>query len=117
MQANTNISETLSRKSNVEYDLTEAAKKRDESPQVTPYAAPQALSEVELKILRFCEIARSRSEIIDFTKMNQDYIRKEVIPKLIEKGFLDLTIPDKPRSPYQKYVLTGAVKKSLGELQ
>ncbi|MBW1677587.1 MAG: hypothetical protein JRJ79_13555 [Deltaproteobacteria bacterium] len=72
------------------------------TPQVTPYATPQALSEVELKILRFCEAIRSRSEIITFTKMNPDYIRKEVIPQLIEKGFLGLTIPDKPRSPYQK---------------
>ena len=87
------------------------------TPQVTPYATPQALSEVELKILRFCEAARSRSEIITFTKMNPDYIRKEILPKLIQKGFLGLTIPDKPRSPYQKYVLTEARKKSLGELQ
>jgi hypothetical protein len=45
--------------------------------------------------------------------MNLDYIRKELIPKLIKKGFLALTIPNKPRSPHQKYILTEAGKKHV----
>jgi ATP-dependent DNA helicase RecG len=71
------------------------------------------LSDVELRILRFCHEERSVSEIINFTGMNLDYIRKELIPKLIKKGFLALTIPDKPRSPHQKYILTEAAKKHV----
>ena len=74
--------------------------------EATPQATPQALSDVELRILRFCHEERSASEIINFTGMNPDYIRKELVHKLIEKGLLALTIPDKPRSPYQKYILT-----------
>ena len=76
-------------------------------------ATPQALSDVELRILRFSHEERSASEIINFTGMNLDYIRKELIPKLIKKGFLALTIPDKPRSPHQKYILTEVGKKHV----
>ena len=81
-----------------------------------PQATPQAMSETEMTILRFCEKARTRLEIIDFMQMNPDYIRKQVIPTLIEKGLLGLTIPNKPRSPYQKYILTEAGKKGLAKL-
>jgi len=81
--------------------------------EAAPQATPQALSDVELRILQFCHEERSASEIINFTGMNPDYIRKELIPKLIEKGFLALTIPDKPRSPHQKYILTEAGMKHV----
>jgi len=81
--------------------------------EATPQATPQALSNVELGILRFCHEERAASEIINFTGMNPDYIRKELIPKLIKKGFLALTIPDKPRSPNQKYILTEAGMKHI----
>jgi ATP-dependent DNA helicase RecG len=82
-------------------------------PQVTPQVTPQALSDVELRILGFCHEERSASEIINFTGMNPDYIRKDIIPKLIKKGFLVLTIPNKPRSPHQKYILTEAGMKHV----
>ena len=74
-------------------------------------AIPQALSDIELRILGFCHEERSALEIINFTGMNPDYIRKGLISKLIEKGLLALTIPDKPRSPHQKYILTEAGAK------
>jgi hypothetical protein len=83
------------------------------TPQVTPQATPQALSDVEWRILGFCHEERSASEIINFTGMNPDYIRKDIIPKLIKKGFLVLTIPNKPRSPHQKYILTEAGMKHV----
>ena len=35
--------------------------------------------------------------------MNRDYFRKEILNPLIEQGLLQLTIPDKPKSPKQKY--------------
>ena len=81
--------------------------------EVTPQGTPQALSDVELRILGFCHEERSALEIINFTGMNPDYIRKDIIPKLIEKDFLALTIPDKPRSPHQKYILTEAGMKHV----
>ena len=77
----------------------------------TPQATSQALSNVELRIVRFCHEEKSALEIINFIGMNPDYIRKDIIPKLIEKDFLALTIPDKPRSPHQKYILTETGKE------
>jgi len=61
---------------------------------LTPQTTPQALSDVELRILGFCHEERSALEIINFIGMN-----------------LALTIPDKPRSPHQKYILTEAGMK------
>ncbi len=86
---------------------------KEVAPQVTPQVTPQALSDVESRILGFCHEERSASEIINFTGMNPDYIRKDIIPKLIEKDFLVLTIPNKPRSPHQKYILTEAGMKHV----
>lgn len=99
----------------VTFSRPETTRTKGTSPQVTPQVTPYALSGAELQVLRFCKVYRSRLEITNFTGMNPDYIRKEIIPKLIEKGFLDLTIPGKPRSPNQKYVLTEAGRKRLEE--
>lgn len=91
----------------------EVTQKIPELPHATPHVTPHVLSETEMRMLRFCEKAKPRSAIIDFIQMNPDYIRKEVIPRLIDEEFLSLTIPHKPRSPYQKYVLTEAGRKCL----
>ena len=70
---------------------------------VTPQATMQ---DGRLKaILNFCEEPRSREEIQKYTGIkNRDYFRKEILNPLIEKGLLKLTIPDKPKSPKQKYM-------------
>ena len=60
--------------------------RKEVTPQAAPQVTPQALSDVELRILQFCNEEKSASEIINFTGMNPDYIRKDLIPKLIEKG-------------------------------
>ncbi len=56
------------------------------------------------KIIEFCELPRSREEIQKYLNLkNRDYLRKHILNPLIKKGVLRLTIPDKPRSPKQKY--------------
>jgi ATP-dependent DNA helicase RecG len=55
-------------------------------------------------ILDFCATPRTRDEIQDFIKIkNRDYFRKEILLPLLERDLLRATIPDKPRSPKQKY--------------
>jgi ATP-dependent DNA helicase RecG len=59
------------------------------------------------KILTFAIIPRSRKEIMDMLGIivhskNQD---RHITP-LLEKGLLAMTLPDKPKSPNQKYVTT-----------
>lgn len=54
-------------------------------------------------ILEFCATPRSRTELVDFVGKSRNYVVKLLAP-LIENGKLKLTIPDKPKSSYQKYI-------------
>lgn len=55
-------------------------------------------------ILSFCEIPRSRAEIIDFVGLSHYYTISKLIKPLLESGQLRMTIPDKPKSSKQKFV-------------
>lgn len=59
---------------------------------------------MEDSILDFCEIPRSRAELIEFTGKSRNYVVKQLIAPLVECGKLKLTMPDKPKSSNQKYV-------------
>ena len=60
---------------------------------------------VEENILKFCTIARSRAEIIEFCglKSRAQFATRYLMP-LIENNKLAMTIPDKPKSKKQKYL-------------
>lgn len=55
-------------------------------------------------IIDFCSTPRTRAEIVTFVGKSKNYVMSQIVNPLIEKGILKLTIPDKPKSPYQKYV-------------
>lgn len=55
-------------------------------------------------ILIFCDIPRTRAELIEFTGMSRYYTMSAIIQPLIDEGKLKLTIPEKPKSPKQKFV-------------
>lgn len=81
------------------------------TPQATPHVTPQVrpqveveLTAVEKKMLVFCKRPRTRDEIVKETGLSQDYVRKELLPRLIKAGKLLYTLPDMPRSPRQRYV-------------
>lgn len=89
------------------------------APQATPHVTPQAtphvgggLTEAEAKVLKFCKTPRTRAEIVKMTGLSLDYVRKELLPKLIRSGWLAYTLPDAPRSPKQRY-FTSRMKKSV----
>ncbi|KAF5425324.1 MAG: hypothetical protein C5S44_00415 [Candidatus Methanocomedens sp.] len=72
--------------------------------QATMHATDQATMQAE-KVLQFCIEPRSRNEIQSFLDLkNRDYFRKEILNPLIKEGKLALTIPDKPKSPKQRYI-------------
>jgi predicted HTH transcriptional regulator len=80
----------------------------DSTPQATPQASDQdsdqATDQAE-KILLFCKEPHNRDEIQSFLGLkDREYFRKEILKPLITAGKLELTIPDKPTSPNQKYV-------------
>lgn len=81
------------------------------APQATPHVTPQAtphaesgLTEVEAKVLRFCKKSKTRAEIVKMTGLSLDYVRKELLPKLIRSGRLAYTLPNALSSPRQKYI-------------
>jgi ATP-dependent DNA helicase RecG len=66
------------------------------------------------RILRFCRSPRSRKEIlqhIGLTNHPKNY-KAHIVP-LLEKGYLKLTIPDKPKSSKQKYVIASNGQRLL----
>lgn len=74
---------------------------------MTPQATPQVTTIDETRtsdILIFCRSPKSRKEIQDFLDMkDREYFRKKILNPLIKGGLLKLTMPDKPKSPKQKY--------------
>ena len=72
------------------------------TPQVTPQATPQ--DEREKKIIEFCQIPRSRKEISEYIGIKDRKYLKEILDRMIKRNLLQMTLPDKPTSPKQKYV-------------
>lgn len=67
---------------------------------VTPQVTPQAIE----NLLEFCIQPKTRAEMQGFLNLSdRKYFREFVLKPLIEQGRLQLTEPDKPTSPKQKY--------------
>lgn len=66
------------------------------------------------RILSYCAIPRSRSEIAEYMEVETaSYIVKKYLRPLLDMGKLRLTIPETPKSKYQKYI---AVSNELRRL-
>ncbi|SDZ33258.1 ATP-dependent DNA helicase RecG, partial [Proteiniborus ethanoligenes] len=71
--------------------------------QATEQATEQADEDI-IKLLEFCKIPRSRSEMQEFMNLShRENFRVNILNPLIKGGLLKLTVPDKPTSPKQKY--------------
>ena len=67
----------------------------------------KGLSVDHLKILKNCKNESSAIELMEIIKRtNKSKFKNTIINPLVENGFLELTKPDKPKSPTQKYRLT-----------
>lgn len=79
--------------------------------QVTTQATMQATTQAEVDsddgikaLLEFCSTPRTRNEMQEFMQLkNREYFRKKILNPLIKGNLLNLTMPDKPTSPNQKY--------------
>ena len=68
----------------------------------------KGLSWDHLKILKNCKNESSANELMEILKRtNKSKFKNTIINPLIENNFFELTNPDKPKSPTQKYRLTG----------
>ncbi len=61
----------------------------------------------QLKILNFCKQPRARAQIQRHLKLkHREHFRAEILEPLVEKELIEMTIPAKPKSPKQKYIIT-----------
>jgi len=67
----------------------------------------KGLSIDHLKIIKNCKNESSAVELMEIlNRSNKSKFKNTIINPLVENGFLELTNPDKPKSPAQKYRLT-----------
>ena len=62
--------------------------------------------DIETEILEFCKTPRSRNEIAEFFngRMTIAYVMERYVKPMIASSRLIMTIPEKPKSKYQKYL-------------
>ena len=67
----------------------------------------KGLSWDHLKILKNCKNESSAIELMEIlNRSNKSKFKNTIINPLVENAFFELTNPDKPKSPTQKYRLT-----------
>jgi ATP-dependent DNA helicase RecG len=72
--------------------------------QVTEQATEQATEQV---LLEFCKTPRTTNEMMKAIGLkHREHFRAKILQPLLEKGLLQMTIPDKPNSPKQRYITT-----------
>jgi len=78
-----------------------------ETLETTPQAIPQDTPQDDRlkKVLEFCSVPRSRKEIQAYVGMkDRKHFKEVVLDVLLADGYLEMTLPEKPQSPKQKYV-------------
>jgi ATP-dependent DNA helicase RecG len=71
-------------------------------------AEAQELSELDYKVISYCQQPKKRKEILedclDLTNQTKNFITN--IEPLLKKGLIAFTLKDRPTSKLQKYVIT-----------
>ena len=82
-----------------------------------PAGTKQALSRHQVEILHNCMSKKAISELMPLTgRSDRTKFRNQVLKPLLEAGWLEMTVPDKPRSSKQKYRLTMEGRALLAKL-
>lgn len=72
--------------------------------EVAPSEAPTVQYEDEKGLVEFCRVARTRAEIVEYLAIpSGQYALRRYLDPLVQAKVILMTIPDKPRSPNQKY--------------
>ena len=79
--------------------------------QVTPQVTPQVIA-----VLEAAQTARTRRELQRAVGLrDREHFRKTYLEPLLAAGWLEMTIPDKPRSSKQRYRTTDLGRKVLAQ--
>ncbi len=97
--SNTNINIGLDNSFNINYDACL-------DTNLDTYSdSTQELSERQKEVLAYCMIPRSSRDILEHIGLaNHTKNRDKFIINLVDKGLLNRTVPESPKSPLQKYV-------------
>jgi len=88
----------------IEFMLSAILETLETTPQVTPQDTPQ--DERLQKVLDYCIIPRSRKEIQNHLGMkDRKHFKEVILDVLLKDGRLEMTLPDKPQSPKQRYLV------------
>ena len=78
--------------------------RKAELPAVNYGPVIKQISVFDDKILAFCRVPRTRQEIAEMLGIRSvPYAIKAYVMPLVEEGLLTLSIPEKPKSPKQRY--------------
>ncbi|MCQ2742593.1 MAG: putative DNA binding domain-containing protein [Bacilli bacterium] len=67
------------------------------------YYALNKENDLKTAVELYCSTPRSREEITSFVGKSRFYTMSEIVQPLLEEGRLEMTMPDKPKSSFQKY--------------
>ncbi len=91
----------------IEYDSEQLSFFNDDDNEIIDLGTKQGLSRDHLEILKKCKEESSAIELMNIlSRTNRTKFKLAIIYPLIDQGFMELTIPDKPKSPNQKYRIT-----------
>jgi ATP-dependent DNA helicase RecG len=90
----------------------------DSTPQVTVQVTMQVAMQVQqmLEGMELSDVPREELQRLCGLK-NRDHFRKTYLALLLEAGWVERTIPDKPNSRNQRYRMTPAGRELLGKLK
>ena len=84
----------------------------DSESHIDTIGTKQGLSRDHLIILKKCKNESTALELMKILKRtNKSKFKTAIINPLIDHKFLELTIPESPKSPSQKYRMTGKFVK------
>ena len=87
------------------------------APSNRPHGTQSSLSRHQVEILYNCLSEKAISELMPLTgRSDRTKFRNQVLKPLLESGWLEMTVPDKPRSSKQKYRLTADGRTLLAKL-
>lgn len=89
-------------------------KHRTSTQQVIPHVTPQVTPQVAAVLQTIAQEAKSREQLQNAAGIkDREHFRKAYLEPLLAVGWLEMTIPDKPRSSKQRYRITALGRKVL----
>ena len=61
-------------------------------------------ADIENALIQYCSVPRTREELTAFTGKSRYYTMSGIVQPLIDQGKLLMTIPEKPKSPKQRFI-------------